>query len=225
MRDAAEEARAASRRAGGALRAGEESAPGVADPSCAVVATARAVFVVIALALAVLLFDLSGGLERAAGRPLGVTLRLAGGWMTVAIVLTRLSLARGFAGRSPAHLAASATAAPLVLFAWTQLSSGGYSHEEASAGAAARCFAVTLASAIVPFAGAMTLRRAVSAARAGPLGATAGAACGAWAGVVAALGCARTSAVHALSGHASPVALLVVAGALAGARLLSTPAR
>ncbi len=236
MKDTAEGTRAASARAGGAsaraggasaraggLRDGGTEVAADADPSRTLMDLARAVIVVVSLASALLLFDLAGGVEHATQRPLGVTVRLAGGWSMAAVVLTWLALVRPRAGLAPAHLAASAMAAPLVLFAWTQLFHGSY--DEPRDGAGTCCFALMLLLAIIPFAGVMALHRAVSAVRAGPLGATVGAACGAWAGVVAALGCPRTGAVHVLLGHVSPVGVLVAAGALAGARLLTTPAR
>ncbi|MBX3208151.1 MAG: DUF1109 family protein [Labilithrix sp.] len=193
-----------------------------ATPSRAIVQKATATLVVVSLSMALLVFDLAGGLEHGSGRPLAVTVRLAGGWTTAAIALTWLTLAPRRARPSPALLAASATAAPLGLFAWMQRFHESYFVP--LEGAAYGCVALTLGLALLPFVGFFALHRGVGSGRAGPLGAAAGAACGAWAGVVVELWCPVTSAVHALVGHAAPVALLVVAGTLAGARLLAAPA-
>ncbi len=169
---------------------------------------------VLSLSMAILLFDLAGGLAHGAGRPLGVSLRLAGGWAMGATVLSWITFGggRGSSARSPALLATSALAAPLSLFAWMQLFHGSY--EEPLEAAGHRCLALTLAIALIPFAGVMALHRGARRDRAGPLGAAAAAACGAWASILVALWCPLTNALHALLGHVAPLALLVACGAL-----------
>lgn len=169
---------------------------------------------VLSLSMAILLFDLAGGVAHGAGRPLGVTLRLAGGWAMITIVFSWITFGggRGSSARSKALLASSALAAPLGLFAWMQLFHGSY--EEPIEAAGHQCLALTLAIALIPFAGVMALHRGTRRDRAGPLGAAAAATCGAWASILVELWCPLTNAVHALLGHVAPLALLVACGAL-----------
>ena len=83
-----------------------------------------------------------------------------------------------------------------------------------------RCLGLTLVMAATPLAAFLRFRRGVEPRRPSILGAAAGAACGAWAGVVVDLWCPLTAPAHALVGHALPLALLVGVGALLGRRML-----
>ena len=195
-------------------RSVEASARGVGMMPRAPEKQAALALAVLSFSIALLLFDLAGGLAHGAGRPLGVTLRLAGGWAMVAVVLSWITFGggRGSSARSKALLASSALAAPLGLFAWMQLFHGTY--EEPIEAAGHQCLALTLAIGLIPFASVMALHGATRRDRAGPLGAAAAATCGAWASVLVELWCPLTNAVHVLLGHVAPVALLVVCGAL-----------
>ena len=142
-------------------------------------------FAVVSLSIAILVFELAGGLAHGAGRPLGVTLRLAGGWAMAAIVLSWITFGggRGSQARLKALLATSAFAAPLGLFAWMQRFHGSYAEPFEAAGH--HCLALTLAIAPIPFAGFQDqLHRRARRGHAGPLGAAAAATCGAWASIL-----------------------------------------
>jgi hypothetical protein len=172
------------------------------------------------LAVAAALSERAGGLAHGAGRPLPITLAIAAGGAAAAALLTLVVLGRGRSTlpRRPALLAASALVAPVALLGWLIAFHGSYVEPFERVGV--RCLAFTLVLAATPLAAFLWLRRGIEPRRPSALGAAAGAACGAWAGVVVDLWCPLSAPAHALVGHALPLALLVLFGAALGRRTL-----
>ena len=178
---------------------------------------AAGVFVVVSLSVAILAFDLAGGLRHGAGRPASITLLLTGGWSLAAVLLTWLACTRAHV-TNERRLVVAAALAPMALYLWMTAFHGTYTEPFEASGF--RCLGLTVVLAIVPLFGFMLLRRGPSPRSPEALGAIGGAMCGAWAAVVVELWCPLTSAPHALVGHVAPLALLVAAGALVGGRVL-----
>lgn len=176
-------------------------------------------------AVALAIFESSGGVAHSEGRPASLTWILAGGWAGFAAALTWWTLARGGStlARRPLALAGAATIAPLACFAWMLVFAGRYVEPFARVGY--RCFALTIAMGVLPLASVLFLRRGIEPRSPSALGAAAGAASGAWAGVLVDLWCPLTNAPHAAVGHVLPLALLSGAGALVGRRMLGVRAR
>jgi hypothetical protein len=116
---------------------------------------------------------------------------------------------------------------PLALVAWATLVSGiekgvvlggGTMHEHVG------CIVVTLLFARGPFAALAYARRATDPVHPRPLGAALGAAAGAWGGALIDVHCKVTTVEHFVVGHALPIVLLSVVGALLGARVLGVRA-
>jgi hypothetical protein len=172
------------------------------------------------LVVAAAVFGRAGGLAHGAGRPLPITLAIAAGGAAAAALLTWVALGRGRStlARRPALLVAAALVAPVALLGWLTAFHGSYAEPYERVGV--RCLAFTLVLAATPLAAFLRLRRGVEPRRPSALGAAAGAACGAWAGVVVDLWCPLSAPAHALVGHALPVAILVIAGAALGRRTL-----
>ena len=178
---------------------------------------AAGVFVVVSLSVAILVFDLAGGLHHGADRPASTTLLLTGGWTLAAVLLTWLACTRA-GSIDERRLVGGAALAPMALFLWMTSFHGTYVEPFEASGF--RCLGFTIVIATVPLFGFMLLRRGPSPRSPEALGAIGGAMCGAWAAVVVELWCPLTSAPHALVGHVAPLALLVAAGALVGGRVL-----
>lgn len=172
------------------------------------------------ISLGIALFELAGGLVHPRDRPLALTVRLADGWALASAALTWLVVRFGTPFvRSADLLRAACMTMPFALVLWM----AGF--QDASldlppAGDAWVCIAASLACAVVPLAGVLWVRRGSEARHPATLGATIGAACGAWAGVLELLGCPATEPRHALLAHALPLVVTTLAGALAGARVL-----
>jgi hypothetical protein len=168
------------------------------------------------LVVAAAVFERAGGLAHGAGRPLPITLTIAAGGAVAAALLTWIALGHGRSTlpRRPALLAATALVAPLALLGWLTAFHGSYTEPYERVGV--RCLALTLVLAATPLAAFLRLRRGVEPRRPSALGAAAGAAGGAWAGVVVDLWCPLSAPSHALVGHALPLAVLVVVGAALG---------
>ena len=180
------------------------------------VATLLLASVVVALAL----FEGAGGLEHAKGRPLSITLAIAGGWGLFCAALSWITLGRGRStlGRAPALIFLAALATPALLIAWMHVFDGSYVEPFVRFGW--RCFGYNLLMAALPLVSLLVLRRGAEPRSPWALGAGIGAVCGAWAGVLVDLWCPLTNLPHVLFGHVLPVALLVAAGALLGQRTL-----
>jgi hypothetical protein len=174
----------------------------------------------VSVVVAVTVFQLAGGFAHSAGRPLGTTLAMTAGWAAASALLTWLVLGRGGStlARRPTWLAAAALVAPLALFAWMHVFHGSYAEPYERVGY--RCLGYTLVMAVTPLAAFLRFRRGVEPRRPSILGAAAGAACGAWAGVIVDLWCPLTAPMHALVGHVLPLALLIGVGAFVGNRML-----
>ena len=174
----------------------------------------------LSVAFGLLVFHLAGGLVPAEGRPLLLTVRLADGCALASAALTWLVVGRGgrTLARSPSILAQVTLASPLLLFAWLQSFRGDY--EPPRAHDDWLCFGLTLVVGVLPLASFLTLRRGVEPDRPGTLGAAAGAMSGGWATVVVVLCCPVAGGLHGVLGHVAPLAALIVAGGLGGARML-----
>jgi len=172
------------------------------------------------IAVGIAVFELAGGIEHSRGRPAPLTFALAGGWALYATILAWLTLGRGRStlARRPMLVASLAIATPLACLLWMHLFSGEYIEPFERVGY--RCFALTMAIAAVPLGAFLALRRGIEPRRPSALGAAAGATAGAWSGVFVDLWCPLTNAAHASLGHALPLALLMIIGALVGRKTL-----
>jgi hypothetical protein len=168
------------------------------------------------IAIGVTVFEAIGGLGHSSGRPIGMTLALAGGWVLVSLALTWLLIGRGSStlARRSTILVTAALASPLAVFLWMHVFYGTYPEPFARVGY--RCLAYTLVIAATPLAAFLALRRAVEPRHPGALGAVAGAACAAWAGALVDLWCPLTNPLHVLVGHVGPLVVAILAGAAAG---------
>lgn len=175
--------------------------------------------VALSLAIRIAIFAIMGGVAHSDARPLVFTVRLADGWALTSILLTWLVL-RASAPRvsSGGLLAAAAILSPIALCAWAS-----FFHEDYADPALREdwpCFVATMLGGAAPLASFLTLRRGIEPEYPGTLGAAAGAACGAWAGLFELLACPSTDAVHTALGHAAPIVVLVVIGFGRGTRVL-----
>jgi hypothetical protein len=168
------------------------------------------------VALAVTVFEGVGGFAHGAGRPLGITLAVAGGWTGVSALLAWLVVGRGGStlARRPFLVGAAAFATPFALFAWMHLFNGTYAEPYSAMGY--RCLRYTLLISALPLATFLALRRAVEPRYPAVLGAGAGAACAAWAGALIDLWCPLTNTLHVLVGHVAPLVAATLAGAVLG---------
>jgi hypothetical protein len=178
-------------------------------------------FVLVAsIAAGVAFFELAGGLALASDRPLVLTVRLADGWALASAALTWLAARFGTPlVRSAEILRAACITAPAALVLWAAHFHGAYP-DPPTEGAWA-CIITSLACAATPLAGVLWARRGSEARHPATLGAVIGAACGAWAGVLALLRCPQTGPFHVLLAHALPLVIATLVGALAGARVLA----
>jgi hypothetical protein len=175
------------------------------------------------VAVAVLIFEVVGGLENSAGRPMTYTLGLAAGWALFAATLSAFVLwRRTTLGRAPRWLLAAALVSPVVLLGWMHLFDGAYVEPFSRLGF--RCMAYTFAMAALPLGSFMVLRRGFQPRGAWQLGAALGAITGAWAGVLVELWCPLVNLPHAMVGHVLPLIALIAAGALWGRRALDITA-
>jgi hypothetical protein len=170
----------------------------------------------ISVTLGVAIFELVGGIAHSRARPLAVTVRLADGWALASAALTWL-LGHTSAMRAsvPRLLFAVTLACPVVLFAWMGHFHGTY--VEAPAYADWPCFVCTLVIAALPLASFLRQRSGLEPQHPDVLGGAAGAACGAWAGVLVLIWCPLTNPWHALAGHVAPIALMTMIGSVLGA--------
>jgi hypothetical protein len=147
------------------------------------------------------------------------------GGVVAALVGTWLAATRGksMLGRPAGVLAAVAVLAPFALLASATLATsleggivlrGGTAHQHLI------CILLTLLFALGPFAALAYARRGSDPVHPRALGAALGAAAGAWGGAMIDIHCQVTALEHLALAHALPIAILVAAGALLGARLL-----
>lgn len=178
-----------------------------------------AVLLVLSFGVALGIFESMGGLEHSSGRPFAITMSLAIGWALASAALTYLALTRAGStlARPPLLLGAAAFAAPVVMFLWLTSFEGSYVEPYERVGY--RCLGMSLAMAALPLATVLVLRRGTEPRRPAAFGAIVGAMCGAWSGVLVDLWCPLTNRAHVLVGHVLPLAVLIGAGALVGARI------
>jgi hypothetical protein len=174
-------------------------------------------------AMALALFQAVGGLGHSAGRPLGITLTISGGWglFCAGLSWTVLRRGRSMLGPRPSVVLAAALATPIVLIAWMHAFHGTYPEPFARVGW--RCLAYNLMMATPPLGSLLVLRRGGEPRSPWALGAAVGAVSGAWAGVLVDLWCPLTNLRHLLVGHVLPLGLLIAAGALIGRNALGIP--
>jgi hypothetical protein len=177
---------------------------------------AGAVLLAASVAVGASVFEGVGGFAHGAGRPLRITLALAGGWMAVSALLAWLVVGRGGAtlARRPLVVGAAAIATPFALFCWMHLFNGTYLEPYDAIGF--RCLRYTLIVSALPLATFLGLRRAVEPRHPAVLGAGAGAACAAWAGALIDLWCPLTNTMHVLVGHVAPLVAATLVGAAVG---------
>jgi hypothetical protein len=174
------------------------------------------VLIAASVALGVTVFEGIGGFAHGSGRPLGVTIALATGWLVVSLVLTWLVVGRGGStmGRRPLLVGGAVLAMPFVLFLWMHLFYGTYAEPYEAIGF--HCLRYTLVISALPLTTFLALRRAVEPRHPAVLGAGAGAACAAWAGALVDLWCPLTNSLHVLVGHVAPLVAATALGAVVG---------
>ena len=169
------------------------------------------------------LLEVAGGVAHSRDRPLSETVRLADGWALASAALTWLTLRRrAMSSTDPRLLVAATLATPVVLYAWIGRFVGPL--PEPIGPPDWPCFAFTMAAAATPLASFLYGFRGIEPDRPEILGAAAGAASGAWGGVLALLWCPLTNPWHALIGHAAPITVMTVIGSVLGARSLGLAA-
>jgi hypothetical protein len=185
----------------------------------------RAGLLALSLLAGIGLLELVGGIAQPSARPPGVTVRLADGWALASTLLTWLMLRRkdGLLLAFPRALLFATLACPVMLFAWMARFHGTFPEPSPTPDWA--CLAFTLAGAATPLGSFLTLYRGIELERPDLLGAAAGAAAGAWSGVLALLWCPTTSPWHVLLGHVAPIAILTCVGSILGAWMLGLPLR
>jgi hypothetical protein len=175
--------------------------------------------VAVSIAFAVTALELAGGLAHSGDRPLALTVRLADGW---AMACTGLAWAAARKSmpfvQSPELLALIVLGCPLALMGWMSRFHGAYPDPRPVDDW--QCFVATLTLAAVPLASCLFMRRGQEPQYPATLGAAMGAVTGAWSAVIVLLWCPDTSPSHAFVGHALPIALSTMIGAVAGASAL-----
>lgn len=181
----------------------------------------RALFVYTVAALAGLpLFFAWGGFSHSAGRPAEQTWGIALGALLLAVACASVAWWRGksMVGRSRTALVLIALVAPIATYVWMVSWQGRYVEPFSRVGY--RCLALTLVSGLPLLAAALWLRKRTVVAHPVASGAALGAAAGAFGSISVDLWCPLTNSPHVLVGHALPIALLSLTGAVAGRVLL-----
>lgn len=166
----------------------------------------------------VALTALAGGPSHAADRPAVSGAWIVGGTFALAVAATWLSLPSRRSMLSPARgqLLAVAIGVPVLVGAWLLLWHGTYDDPLVRTGF--RCFALTAATAPWPFMALAYFSRRLDPRHPALAGAALGATAGAWAAVMVELWCPLAVLDHVVLGHVLPIALLVLAGSVYGAR-------
>jgi hypothetical protein len=184
---------------------------------------ARAVFAT-AGALSIALFVGFDGSSHSAGRPPWFLATTLAAWVFVAALSARGAWRWGssFAAGSTLQLVTIAVGTPVLLTAISlTLSRLSPLSPDVAATGALPCLALTFASALYPLAGVFFLRSSSDPMHPAAGGAALGAASGATSGVMVAWWCPVSDAAHVISAHVLPVAVLAVAGAITGDRILA----
>jgi Negative regulator of sigma F len=127
-------------------------------------------------------------------------------------------------GRSASQLLATAIVGPLAFICWKLVCSAWF-HVAPWPAVGYRCFALTLLFACPPLVAVVVVRRGLDPLHPASLGAALGVATGLCAGVLVDLWCPSGEITHLLLGHLLPIALLALAGALVGKRVLAMRVR
>jgi hypothetical protein len=200
-----------------------------AVPSSTMADRRRGAIVAACIAAGASLF-LSLRLGLPSARSQGVLALLAIGGAVFAIVTTWVAASRGrsMLGRSRGVLVAVAVLAPLALIAWATTVTGLESAVVLVGGTMTQhivCIVFTLLFAFGPFVALAYARRGTDPVHPRALGAALGAAAGAWGGGMIDVHCTVTTVEHFAIGHALPIVLLSVLGALVGARVFGVRAK
>lgn len=170
-------------------------------------------------------FEGAGGLSHSAGRPIALTLGIAGVVSLIAAATTVFTQPRSgsmLARPARTYLALGVLAPALVfvgMIAWNGL------YQEPFQRIGFRCMALTVSMGGFLAAATFYLRRGRGLQHVGAQGAAIGVMAGVWATVLVDLWCPLTNAPHVLVGHVIPVAFLGLVGALVGRRVLPLRAR
>jgi len=140
----------------------------------------------------------------------------------IAAVAFSMAAGRGgqMIGRSASQLLATAIVGPLAFISWKLVCSAWF-HVAPWPAVGYRCFALTLLFASPPLVAIVVVRRGLDPLHPASLGAALGVAAGLCAGVLVDLWCPSAEIAHLLLGHLVPIALLALAGALVGLRVLA----
>ncbi len=182
--------------------------------------------VLVAAAFAVLATVLLGyWLGVAQRRAPSVLVVLAVGGALSAFGATWVAAARGksMLGRPLPALIAVAVAAPLGLLAWAIMVACVDRGVVMTGGTTAQhmtCLVLTVLLALAPFVALAYARRGSDPVHPRSLGAALGAAAGAWGGAMIDVHCGLTTIEHLALGHALPIVLMTLLGALVGGRVL-----
>jgi hypothetical protein len=178
----------------------------------------------LAAAVGLAIFAAVGGV-RPHARPLSLILATASGSALVTAFALALALGRGTSmlGRSRRLLLAAIALLPLALLVWKMGVSSLYDGMNVAwpARPGARCLGLALAIGALPLAAALAVRRRSDPVQPSLTGAALGAAVGLAAASLVDLWCPVAHLQHLLVGHLLPIALLALAGALTGSRLLA----
>ena len=185
---------------------------------------ATLVFAIAAL-LGLPLFFAWGGLTHSAGRPFALTVGIAVGALLLAVACAAVAWWRGKSqvGRSSMALVAIALLAPIATYAWLVSWHGSYVEPFERLGL--RCLALTLASGAPLLGAALYVRKHTVAVHPVASGAALGAAAGAFGSITVDLWCPLTSSAHVLVGHALPIVVLSLLGAVLGRGVLALHAK
>ncbi len=186
----------------------------------------RAALVYAIAALAALpLFFAWGGIDHASDRPLPMTIGIAAGSLLIAVACASVAWWRGssLVGRSGTALVLVAVLAPIATYVWLVSFHGRY--EEPFIRAGYRCLALTLATGAPLLGAALYVRKHTVAVHPVASGAALGAAAGAAGAIMADLWCPLTNSPHVLLGHAFPIVILALFGAMLGRGVLALRAK
>jgi hypothetical protein len=163
-------------------------------------------------------FAFASAYPHAAVRSSGATVAVLLGLCALALMVSALIFARGASplGRSHYTLAATAIAVPCGVLSWLSLSLRDIPSENAPLGW--RCFALMIVLGAVLLLAQVLAKRGSNPIHPRLQGAAFGAVSGAWSAILVAAWCPIYNESHALWGHAAPILMLSLAGALLNVR-------
>jgi hypothetical protein len=151
-----------------------------------------------------------------------LALALGGGALALVVTWGAASRGRSMLGRSRGSLAGVAVLAVAGPLAWPLAVGGVQGTVPLMGGTPAQhviCFVLTSLVALAPFAAITYARRGSDPVHPRALGAAIGAAAGAWGGALIDVHCSLVTFEHLAVGHAAPIALFALVGALVGGRV------